>query len=74
VPTRRWRPCSGWGSSLVDAYGHPKFTGLFDDEDTRRQRPGSFQSCTLENRLDYILLSPELAERITGGGMFREGL
>jgi hypothetical protein len=26
------------------------------------------------NRLDYILLSPELADVATGGGIFRKGL
>ena len=62
------------GSPLVDAYGHPKFTGLFDVKDVDRQRPGSFQSCSLRNRLDYLLLSPELAERVTDGGVFRKGL
>jgi hypothetical protein len=35
---------------------------------------GTFQSCTMTNRLDYILLSPELAEKMTGGGVFRRGL
>ncbi|HEX6686698.1 MAG TPA: endonuclease/exonuclease/phosphatase family protein [Candidatus Limnocylindrales bacterium] len=61
-------------SSLVDAYGLPKFRGLFDPKDPGHQRPGTFQSCTLTNRLDYILLSPELAELVTGGGVFRKGL
>ncbi|MGW1677734.1 endonuclease/exonuclease/phosphatase family protein [Saccharopolyspora sp. NPDC002376] len=37
-------------------------------------RPGTFQSCTLRNKLDYILVSPELATRVTGGGIFRKGL
>jgi exonuclease III len=37
-------------------------------------RPGTLQSCSLRNRLDYILLSPELAQAVTGGGIFRKGL
>ena len=37
-------------------------------------RPGTFQSCSLGNRLDYILLSPELAATAGGGGVFRRGL
>jgi endonuclease/exonuclease/phosphatase family metal-dependent hydrolase len=37
-------------------------------------RPGTFQSCSLRNRLDYILLSPELAATATTGGIFRKGL
>jgi len=64
----------GEDSPLVDAYAHPKFTGLFDEKDVNRERPGSFQSCSLTNRLDYILLSPELAERVSDGGVFRKGL
>jgi endonuclease/exonuclease/phosphatase family metal-dependent hydrolase len=64
----------GAGSPLVDAYRHPKFSALFDADDTTKERPGSFQSCSLRNRLDYILLSPELAERVTDGGVFRKGL
>ena len=28
----------------------------------------------MRNRLDYILLSPELAELVTDGGVFRKGL
>ena len=28
----------------------------------------------MTNRLDYILRSPELAERVTDGGVFRKGL
>jgi endonuclease/exonuclease/phosphatase family metal-dependent hydrolase len=62
------------GSPLVDASTLPKFSQLFGDKDTNRERPGSFRSCTLTNRLDYILLSPELAAKVTDGGVFRKGL
>jgi endonuclease/exonuclease/phosphatase family metal-dependent hydrolase len=62
------------GSPLVNAYTLPEFSQLFGDKDTNRERPGSFQSCTLDNRLDYILLSPELAATVTDGGVFRKGL
>jgi endonuclease/exonuclease/phosphatase family metal-dependent hydrolase len=68
------RPLLGPGSPLVDAYSLDAFSGLFDPLDHDRERPGSFQSCTIGNRLDYILLSPELAERVTDGGIFRRGL
>ncbi len=54
------------GSPLVDAYGLQGFEV--------GPRPGSFQSCSLRNRLDYILLSPDLAAAATGGGVFRKGL
>jgi endonuclease/exonuclease/phosphatase family metal-dependent hydrolase len=61
-------------TGLVDAYGLPAFSQLHDPRDPDRERPGSFRSCTLRNRLDYTLLSPELAEKVTDGGVFRRGL
>jgi endonuclease/exonuclease/phosphatase family metal-dependent hydrolase len=62
------------GTPLVNAYTLPQFSQLFGDKDTDRERPGSFESCTLTNRLDCILLSPELAAKVTDGGVFRKGL
>lgn len=59
-------PLLGNDSPLVDAYG----LATFDEG----PRPGSFQSCSLTNRLDYILLSPALAAKATGGQVFRKGL
>jgi endonuclease/exonuclease/phosphatase family metal-dependent hydrolase len=59
-------PLLGPGSPLVDAYD----LSTFDEG----PRPGSFQSCSLTNRLDYILLSPDLATKATGGHVFRRGL
>jgi hypothetical protein len=54
------------GSPLVSVYTLPNFdTG---------PRPGTFQSCGIRNRLDYILLSEELAGRVVGGGIERHGL
>jgi endonuclease/exonuclease/phosphatase family metal-dependent hydrolase len=67
-------PLLGPGTPLVDAYGHANFKQLFGDKDVHHERPGSFQTCSLKNRLDYILLSPELAERVVDGGVFRKGL
>lgn len=37
-------------------------------------RPGTFQSCSLRNRLDYILVSRALAPRVRGGYVERRGL
>ncbi|ACQ80373.1 Endonuclease/exonuclease/phosphatase [Beutenbergia cavernae DSM 12333] len=37
-------------------------------------RPGTFDSCGIRNRLDYILLSRGLAARFTSGRVFRTGL
>ncbi|MGH9114164.1 MAG: endonuclease/exonuclease/phosphatase family protein [Acidimicrobiales bacterium] len=59
-------PLLGPGSPLVDAFT----LGEFD----AGPRPGTFQSCGVRNRLDYILLSEELAARVTAGGVFRKGL
>jgi endonuclease/exonuclease/phosphatase family metal-dependent hydrolase len=59
-------PLLGPASPLVDSTKHPKFDngGL----------EGTFQSCGLDDRLDYILLSPPLAAKQLGGGIFRKGL
>jgi hypothetical protein len=61
------------GATAGGRYDHPKVTGLFDEEHTGPERPGSYQYCTPENRPDYIPLAPEPAERVTGG-VCREGL
>jgi len=59
-------PLLGPGTPLTDTATLP----VFDPG----PRPGTFQSCSLRNRLDYILVSPELAAKITAGGVFRNGL
>jgi len=53
-------------SPLVDCYSLGGFvTG---------SRPGTYDSCGLRNRLDYILISRSLVPFFTGGGVFRKGL
>jgi endonuclease/exonuclease/phosphatase family metal-dependent hydrolase len=59
-------PLLGPGAPLTDTAGLP----VFDPG----PRPGTFQSCSLRNRLDYVLVSPELAAKITAGGVCRKGL
>lgn len=54
------------GTNLRDVSTHPAF------EDGGR--PGTFGSCTSANKIDYILLSPRLFARISGGGIFRAGI
>ncbi len=54
------------GSPLVDTHALP----VFD----QGPRPGTFQACGARERLDYILVSPELAARVTAGGINRKGL
>lgn len=51
---------------LVSCYDLPAFdTG---------PRPGSYDSCGLRNRLDYILVSRSLRPAVTGGRLHRRGL
>lgn len=59
-------PLYGQNSPLVDAYSLPVFdTG---------PRDGTFQSCGIRNRLDYIFVSRALAPLIVAGGIERHGL
>lgn len=53
-------------SPLVDCYSLSSFQV--------GNLPGSFDSCGLHNRLDYILISNSLLSSFSGGGVFREGL
>jgi endonuclease/exonuclease/phosphatase family metal-dependent hydrolase len=38
------------------------------------KRPGTFDSCGIRNRLDYVLVSSSLQRRFTAGRVFRKGL
>jgi len=53
-------------SPLVDCYWIPDFK--------IGNRPGTFNSCSLRNRFDYILISQSLRLKFIGGGVFRRGL
>jgi endonuclease/exonuclease/phosphatase family metal-dependent hydrolase len=53
-------------SPLVDAYSLESFDV--------GPRPGTFQSCSIRNRLDYILVSRNLAPKVVNGGVERHGL
>jgi endonuclease/exonuclease/phosphatase family metal-dependent hydrolase len=59
-------PLFGQNSPLVDAYSLPTFNA--------GPRPGSFQSCSIRNRFDYIFVSQPLAGLVTAGGIERQGL
>ena len=37
-------------------------------------RPGTFKNGTASNKIDYILLSPDLFAKATSGGIFRMGV
>jgi len=56
----------GAGSPLVDTHVLPVFDA--------GPRPGTFQACGVRDRLDYIVVSPELADRVSAGGVNRSGL
>jgi endonuclease/exonuclease/phosphatase family metal-dependent hydrolase len=53
-------------SELKDVFLHPAFdNGGF---------PGTFGLCNAVNKIDYLLLSPKLFERVEQGGVFRKGM
>lgn len=54
------------GTDLKDIFQHPSFNdGGY---------PGTYGSCTKSNKIDYILLSPQLFAKVKGGGVFRKGV
>ena len=53
-------------SPLKDCYSLPGFEV--------GSKPGTFDSCGLHNRLDYIFLSTSLQPSFTGGAVFRKGV
>ncbi|MBS1204125.1 MAG: endonuclease/exonuclease/phosphatase [Proteobacteria bacterium] len=53
-------------TDLRDIFTHAKFdNGGY---------PGSWGSCTANNKIDYILLSPALWETVKQGGVYRKGM
>lgn len=53
-------------TALKDAFEHPSF----DDGGF----PGTYGACDAKNKIDYLLLSPELFARVTKGGVLRKGM
>ena len=53
------------GTDLRDISTHPDFGD--------GGRPGTFGNMTASNRIDYLLLSPALFKKATGGGIWRLG-
>jgi endonuclease/exonuclease/phosphatase family metal-dependent hydrolase len=52
--------------SLKDVFTHPNFdNGGY---------PGTFGLCNASNKIDYMLLSPKLYQRVTEAGVFRKGM
>ncbi len=59
-------PLLASGSDLKDIFTHPQF--LSDG------RPGTFANGTASNKIDYILLSPELWSSVEACGVLRKGV
>jgi len=55
------------GTDLKDVGEHPKFSA-------DAKRPGTFGNCTAKEKFDYILLSPKLFAKVTGGAVLRKGV
>jgi endonuclease/exonuclease/phosphatase family metal-dependent hydrolase len=53
-------------TDLRDITTHPNFTS--------DGRPGTFANGAASNKIDYVLLSPPLFQRVSGGGIFRKGV
>lgn len=53
-------------TTLKDAFTHEHF----DDGGY----PGTYGSCNASNKIDYLLLSPELFKKVSAGGVFRKGM
>lgn len=54
------------GTDLRDISTHPRFRG--------DGRPGTYANGTKSNKIDYILLSPRLYDRVTDGTVLRMGV
>jgi len=60
------RPLLVEGSDLRDISQHPQFQS--------DGRPGTFGNGTKSNKIDYVLLSPALFERVETGSVWRKGV
>jgi predicted extracellular nuclease len=56
----------GNGSDLKDITQHPAFVS--------DGRPGTYANGTASNKIDYLLFSPAMFARVTGGSIFRKGV
>ena len=60
------RPLLSEGSDLQDIFAHPQFQS--------DGRSGTFGNGNKGDKIDYVLLSPALFERVTAGGVWRKGV
>jgi endonuclease/exonuclease/phosphatase family metal-dependent hydrolase len=54
------------GTDLKDIFEHPAFD--------KGGYPGTYGLCNASNKIDYLLLSPELFQRVKQGGVLRMGM
>jgi endonuclease/exonuclease/phosphatase family metal-dependent hydrolase len=60
-------PLLGAGSDLKDVSTHPNYV-------VTDGRIGTYANCAPSQKIDYILMSPELFAKVTGGQVFRMGV
>jgi len=53
-----------WQNGFVDVNNHPSYP---------TDRPGTFDTGTAANKIDYLIMSPELRQKLTGTGIERRG-
>jgi len=60
-------------TDLEDASEHPKFTDFEFKVSNGNRGIGTYDLGNDSHKIDYLLLSPALFSRMTGGGLFRKG-
>jgi len=61
-------------SDLRDVSDHPNFTDFEFNVDNGNRGIGTYGTGNDVNKIDYLLLSPALFEKVTLGGIFRKGI
>ncbi len=60
-------------SDLRDVSEHPNFTEFAFNANNGQRGIGTYALGNDDDKIDYLLLSPALFDRVTGGGIFRKG-
>lgn len=60
-------------TDLKDASAHPAFTEIEFLADNGQRGIGTYDLGNDDDKIDYLLLSPALFQRVTSGGIFRKG-
>lgn len=60
-------------TNLSDVSDHPNFTGFEFNVQNGHRGIGTHELGNDSSKIDYLLLSPALFARVTGGGIFRKG-